>query len=315
MIKCPLCGWNNHESTQHCVSCGGDLEGRPGLIQEEGNPDCYSFTPPRRILDKGIGVTGSGNDLVFKFSSSKLVILLIIAKIIMLTVFPYSAIQLYRKDNSLFYILIPLTILFLIDIFGWILLAHGGRKKRRREVSLGLRMLYAFHAIGMAYCVLMMLITIYFSVAFGFSWNLGESLGPILDTVSSEDTVRLMVAATIVLLFFIIFLNICAKFFHYTHDIFARNSIKYYPFTVVIAVVFVMMSVAGICCLGLVFYKDYVSGLVSRYDLIHTLAYNFLPDDWGVVAGGIIMTTIISIISAAIVAGYIRSYKKLFIKA
>ena len=108
MIKCPLCGWNNAESTQHCVSCGGDLEGRTGLVKEEGN--CYSYTPPRRILNKGIGITGSGNDLVFKFSNSRLSKFLIVVKLVMLGAFIGTIIRLFRDDNNLFYIFIPLTL-------------------------------------------------------------------------------------------------------------------------------------------------------------------------------------------------------------
>lgn len=314
MIKCPLCSWSNPESTKYCISCGGDLESRPGLVQEDGNPDCYSFTPPRRILDKGVGVTGSGNDLVFRFSSSKFTVMLIIAKIIMLAAFPYAGIKLYRAENSLFYILIPLTILFIIELFGWILLAHGGRRKRRREVSLGLRMLYAFHAIGMAYCILMMLITIYLSVAIGLSWNLGKSLGPVLATFSSGDTINLLIIATIVLLFFVVFLNICAKFFHHAHDIFARNSIKFYPFTIVIAIVFVLAALLGVICLVLIFYKDYVFDFVSRYDFFNSVVYSLLPDRWNFVSGCIAINTIISLVSAVMIVGYIRNYKKLFIK-
>lgn len=314
MIKCPLCSWNNPESTKYCISCGGDLESRPGLVQEDGNPDCYSFTPPRRILDKGVGVTGSGNDLVFRFSSSKLTILLIIAKIIMLAAFPYAGVKLYREENSMFYVLIPITILFLIELLGWMMLAHGGRKKRRREVSLGLRLLYAFHAIGMAYCILTMLITIYLSVALGLSWNLGKSLGPVLGTISSGDTMNLMISATVVLLFLVVFLNICAKFFHHAHDIFARNAIKYYPFTTAIVIVFVLMAIVGTACVVLIFYKDYIADFISRYELLNTLVNSFLPNDWSFVSGCILVATIISIISAAMLIGYIRNYKKLFVK-
>lgn len=312
MIKCPLCGWNNHESTQLCVSCGGDLENRSGLVQE--NENCFSFTPPRRILDKGVGVTGSGNDLVFRFSNSRLVIWLIIFKIIFLAAFPYATIKLYREDNTLFYVLIPLTLLFMLDITGWILLKHGGRKKRRKAVSLGLRLLYAFHAIGMAYGILTMLIAIYFAIALGFSWNLGMSLGPALEAISSDVTIGLLVAATAVLLMMVIYLNICAKFFHHMHDVFARNEIKFYPFTIIIAIVFVLLALVGAASVALVVYKDYALSIVKDYDVLSFLIALLVPDKWGFAAGCISLVTIISAISGAMVIGYIRNYKKLFVK-
>lgn len=284
-------------------------------MREDGNPECYSFTPPRRILNKGVGVTGSGNDLVFRFSSSRFTVMLIIAKIIMLAAFPYATVKLYREENSLFYVFIPLTILFAIELLGWMLLAHGGRSKKRREVSLGLRFLYAFHAIGMAYCILMMLITIYLSVAIGLSRNLGKSFKNALSMASSGNTINLLLAIAVMLLFFVVFLNICAKFFHYTHDIFTRNSIKFYPFTTVIAVVFVSMAVVGVICLVLIPYKEYIFGVASRNDGFGAVIYSLIPDGWGFVSWCIALNTIIAIISAAMLFVHIKNYKRMFVKS
>ncbi|MBR5773813.1 MAG: hypothetical protein IKY44_03070 [Clostridia bacterium] len=312
MIKCPLCGWNNHESTQLCVSCGGDLERRSGLVRVDEN--CYSFTPPRRILDKGVGITGSGNDLVFRFSSSAFAVWLIVFKIILLAALPYEIFKLYRADNTFFYVLIPITLLYFLDISGWILLSHGGRKKKRKEVRLGLRLLYAFHAIGMAYCILTTLITIYFSLALGFSWNLGVSLGPLLDAISSDVTMGLMIAATAVLCIMVIFLNICAKFFHYTHDIFVRNSVKFYPYTFLIAVVFIIITLISTASAALVVYKENVLELVKEYATLNQLLSLLIPNELGVVTFSLLMIAIISAISAAMVISYIKSYKDLFVR-
>lgn len=313
MIKCPLCGWNNAESTQLCVSCGGDLERRTGLIREDGNPDCYSFTPPRRIINKGIGVTGSGNDLVFRFSNSPYVILLIIAKILLFVALPYASVQLYRDNNTLFYVFIPLTILHMIDVSGWILFSYGGRKKKRGLMSLGMRFLYAFHAIGLAYCILTVLITLYLSIAIGISMNLGAPLAGVIGSGSSEKAIYFMAGAAIVLLLFIVFLNICAKFFYHTHDIFTKNSIKYYRFTGVIAVGFLILTLIALFCMGLMFCKESVLEFVSRHELLETYLYSIIEESSAFIAVTSGILAMVTLISAVMVIDYIKNYKKLFV--
>lgn len=312
MIKCPLCGWNNAESTQYCVSCGGDLESRMGLVKEDGNPNCYSFTPPRRILNKGIGVWGSGNDLVFKFSSSRLAIFLIVIKIFFLAAFPYAIIKLHRSGNSLFYIFIPLTILDLIDVVGWVLFAYGGRRKKRWLMRLGMRFLYAFHVIGMAYCILTMLITIYISLALGFSWDLSNYIGASANNIPSE-ALNFSIVLTILLLLSIIFLNICAKFFFHTNDIFTRNSLKLYPFTSVIAVVFIIWSVIGFACISVLTYGDLALTLISRSDILSTYLYPLIEQNKIFATFCVGAFTLTSLVSAIMVIDYIKNYKKLFV--
>lgn len=314
MIKCPLCGWNNHESTQRCVSCGGDLESRPGLVQDEENANCYSFTPPRRILDKGVGVTGSGNDLVFKFSSSRLVVLLIFFKLILLATYPHAIAMLYRQDNTLFYVLVPLALLSALEIAGWIMFSRGGRKKKRGLVSLGLRFLYAFHAIAMAYCMLTMLILLYFAVMIAFSLNLGMPFEPAIGMISSGDTANIIVVAAILLLLMVVFLNICAKFFHHTNDVFLRNSVKLYPFTIVIAIVFCALTISGMVCAALVLCRGYLIEAVYESPILSFIVNILLMENWQFITSCIALVTIVSLISAVMIIGYIRSYKKLFVK-
>lgn len=314
MIKCPLCGWNNPESTQHCISCGGDLESRMGLVKEDDNPNCYRYTPPRRILNKGIGVWGSGNDLVFKFSSSRLAIFLIVIKIFFLAAFPYAIIKLNQSGNSLFYIFIPLTILDAIDVVGWILFAYGGRKKKRSLMRLGMRLLYAFHVISMAYCILTMLITIYISLALGFSWDLSNYIGASANSIPDE-ALNFSIALTILLLLSVIFLNICAKFFFYTHDIFTRNSLKLYPFTSVIAVVFIIWTVMGFACISVLTYGDLALDIVSRSAILSTYFYPMIERHKIFVTFCVGAFALISLISAIMVIEYIKNYKKLFIKS
>ena len=311
MIKCPLCGWNNPESTQYCISCGGDLEGRMGLVKEVDNPNCYSFTPPRRILNKGVGVWGSGNDLIFKFSSSRLAIFLIVIKLFFLAAFPYAIINFYRNGNSLFYIFIPLTILDLIDVIGWILFAYGGRKKKRKLMRLGMRLLYAFHVIGMAYCILTMLITIYLSLALGFSWDLSNYIGASAKNIPAE-ALNLTVALTAVLLLAVIFLNICAKFFFHTHDIFTRNSLKLYPFTSVIAVIFIISAIIGFACVSALTYEDFALELISRSEILSTYLYPLISQNKIFVTFCVGAFALISLVSAIMVIDYIKNYKKLF---
>jgi len=142
---------------------------------------------------------------------------------------------------------------------------------------------------------------------------LGNTLVPVIEALSSGDAIGLLVFAAIVLLCVVVFLNICAKFFHYLHDIFTRNAIKFYRFIIVIAIVFVLMSLAGIACLLLIFYKDFVSGFVSQFERLSTFVYYFLPDKWNVISGCIAVNTVIAIISAVMIFGYIRNYKKLFV--
>ena len=313
MIKCPLCGWNNAESTQLCVSCGGDLERRTGLIREEGNPDCYSFTPARRIIDKGVGVTGSGNDLVFRFSSSGYVIPLIIAKILLFIALPYASIQLYLDNNTMFYVFIPLTILHAIDVLGWILFYDGGRKKKRKLMSFGMRFLYAFHAISMAYCILTVLITLYLSIAIGLSLNLGTVRSGVMGIASSRATAYFMAGAATVLLLVIIFLNVCAKFFYYTHDMFAKNSIKYYRFTSVISIGFIIMTVLSLVCTALMLFKEYVLEFISRYELLEMYLYSLIEESATFISIASGLLAIVCLISALMVFDYTKSYKKLFV--
>lgn len=312
MIKCPLCGWNNPESTQHCASCGGDLERRTGLIREEGNPDCYSFTPPRRILNKGVGVAGSGNDLVFRFSNSFYVILLIAAKLLLFAVMPHMIVNLYRDDNSLFYIFIPLSILHIIDVIGWILFAYGGRKKKRVLMRFGMRFLYAFHAIALAYCVLTVLIILFLSVAIGLSSKLGTVLTGVVGPISSKQVIYVMAAVAIILLALIIFLNICAKFFYYTLDMFIKNTVKYYKFTGVIFVGFIIMTVLSLTCMVLMFCKDGVLDFVSRYGVLNEYLYPVIEESSVFVAVTSGLFSIVTLLSAVIVIEYIKNYRRLF---
>ena len=313
MIKCPLCGWNNAESTQLCVSCGGDLERRTGLIREEGNPDCYSFTPPRRIIDKGVGAAGSGNDLVFKFSTSKSVLLLIIAKILLFVALPYASVKLYLDDNALFYVFIPLLILHLMDVLGWILFYNGGRKKKRKLMSFGMRFLYAFHAIGMAYCILTVVITIYISIAIGVSLSLGTSRTSIMSMSSTNGTVYFMAGAAAMLLLFIVFLNICAKFFYYIHDMFSRNSLKYYRFTGVISVGFIILTFLAFSGTALMLFKENVLEFISRYDLLETYLYSLIEENSTFIAITSGLLGLVCLVSAIMVINYIKNYKKLFV--
>ncbi len=315
MIKCPLCGWNNHESTQHCISCGGDLENRKGLVVEDDNPNCYSFTPSRRIINKGVGLSGSGNDLIYKFSGSRLMIWLIVVKTLLFAMFPYITFLLYREDNSLFYVFIPLTILYAIEIIGWILFSYGGRKKRRKHIGLGLRFLYAFYAIGMAYCILTFLIAVYLLIAIGLSWNLGSSLNGMIDGAPSQGAVSFMIAAIIVLLIFIVFLNVCAKFFHYAHEIFVKNSLKYYRFTGLIRIVFVIIAVISSLCTVLVACKEYTLELISRYELLKTYLYTFVSEYSSLAAACFGLFGVIAFISVFMVSDYIKSYKGMFVSA
>ncbi len=313
MIKCPLCGWNNAESTQYCVSCGGDLESRMGLVKEDDNPNCYSFTPPRRILNKGIGVWGSGNDLIFNFSSSRLAIFLIVIKLFFLAAFPYAIIKLYQNGNSLFYIFIPLTILYLIDVVGWISFSYGGRKKKRKLMRLGMRLLYAFHVISMAYCILTMVITIYLSLALGFSWDLSNYIGSSAKNIPAE-ALNITVVLTILLLISVVFLNICAKFFFHTHDIFTRNSLKLYPFTSVIAVVFIILAIMSFACVSVLTYKDLALEIISRSGILSIYLCPLILHHKIFVTFCVGAFALISLINAIMVIDYIKSYKKLFVK-
>ena len=314
MIKCPLCHWNNAESTQHCQSCGCNLENVTKLNFDKDNPNCYSYTPPRRILEKGVGTLGSGVDLVFRFGMSKLATPLIICKLFLLAVIQYVTMMLYLENNSLFYVLIPISLVLMIDIMGWMIFTRGCRKKKRKLVSMGLRSLYAFHAVSTAYCVIVLLLMFFLSTTIALSGNIENSIINVMDGTSSIVTVSILAVVSILILMAIMFLVICAKFFREMLDVYGRNVLRYYHLTWIIPVVFFLAGIVfSLCTVMLIFYKGNALEFISQYDLLQKYLYAVIGNHNLFISVLTTVIALISLLSGFMVARYIRTYKKMFI--
>ncbi len=314
MIKCPLCQWNNAEGTQHCQSCGCDLESARKLEHDKNNPDCYSYTPPRRILEKGVGTLGSGVDVVFRFGMSKFSLPMIICKVFLLALLQYVTMMLYLENNSLFYVLIPVSLALMIEIMGWMIFSRGCRKKKRKLISLGLRALYAFHSIATAYCVLVLLLTVYLSMSAALSLGQSDSLVSFMDGIPSVIAVSILSGINAVIVAVIMFLVICTKFFNIMLEVFNRNVLTYYRCTGVLPLVFI---VTGIFCSGctvmLMKYKEYTLEIISRYDILYKYFYTFISDHYLLLSVVSVTFALVTLLSGFMVLGYIRSYRKMFV--
>lgn len=314
MIKCPLCQWNNAESTQHCQSCGCDLESARKLEHDKDNPDCYSYTPPRRILEKGVGTLGSGVDVVFKFGMSKFTIPMIICKVFLLALLQYVTMMLYLENNSLFYVLIPVSLALMIEIMGWMIFTRGCRKKKRKFVSLGLRALYAFHSIATAYCVLVLLLTVYLSMSVALSFGQSNSIVSFMDGVSPIIAVSILSGINAIIVAIVLFLVMCTKFLQVMLDVFNRNVLDYYRCTGVLPLVFIVMGIlCSACTVILMSYKEYAMEIISRYDILYKYLYAFISDHYLFISVISVTLALVTLLSGFMVLGYRRTYRKMFV--
>jgi hypothetical protein len=100
--------------------------------------------------------------------------------------------MLYLENNSLFYVLIPVSLALMIEIMGWMIFSRGCRKKKRKLISLGLRALYAFHSIATAYCVLVLLLTVYLSMSAALSLGQSNTTLGFMDGIPSVIAVSIL---------------------------------------------------------------------------------------------------------------------------
>ena len=309
MIKCNLCGFENPESTEKCLSCGALLQNRLGLVRDKDNPNCYSFTPGQRISKgKFFTVGGSGIDLVYKFSSSPLIVPLIIMKILVFFIIAYESFNLYVSVNSGFYTLIPLGLLYALGAVGWILMFRGGKKKNRIVMGYGLMLQYAYYIISLAYLFLTIAVLAFFVFAMSTA---NELYGFML--FASENAIAFTASLVFAAMMIGINLLINGNFYKCLSDMLSKNTVVFYRFTVLI----IIFTLIGVLLFGA---SAYFAATEKPYEIAseilniikENINLDVLNESYVLIAFSGLLTGI-EVLYLLMFICYILTYKKMFV--
>ena len=309
MLKCPLCGWANEETAETCSACGAPLYLKNGLKRDADNPDCYTYTPARKLAqERGFTFGGSGIDLIYKFASDRLIILLVFFKILIFSMTVFEVVYLYANSRTQPNVLIPILILYLISIIGWIMVCRGGRTKNRTLLHRGMNLLYSYYIVMIAYMLLSVAVILYFSVA-TYSGNYLVS-----SRIAFIDIVKIVASMAVVLVFFGSWFGFCRGFFKSAMDMLDKNRVKYYRFTPVLPVLFFIGAAAGIVLSVLIVLDEPIQALLRSFTVVDGFFYYNLMSENVVMRLFIIAAVLTWITGGAICLNFIKSYRNMFVK-